>query len=472
MTSRISTHRRADPRVQIPPARYRGVTTETRSALEDRRYIDDQIVGVQAHLEALLLNGVVGTWVRVDPSSDDLAAGDVVCLAATASELRVTLADAAALATAGAALGVALAAVAAGAFGQFAIVGVVPASVTGLAAVAGYARVSSTGRVEKVASIAASDTFLGRIDALGNLLLSIQPEIGSLGVASLGVTAPVLNTGSASSPVIALDCALAATANKVPIRGAAGESSFARVYTGGTVHATAVLSVARNVTIIGAKTGAGDDHDLLVEDGTDGVVYGTRTRSAKHAFRCKTSGFLTVDVDAVEVFRASSTGINVATGLLYQVNGVTVASAPSGIPTLGNTSAANTDVNVASGGSIRLKIDGAERAAVNNDGLLLPTDKALTIGSTVALSAPGNVPTLGSDSAPGDVEIRGSSSTTFNLRINTAVRFAADPTGLAFFGSDPVAQQSVTGSRGGNAALASVLTALANLGLIVDSSSA
>ncbi len=35
----------------------------------------------------------------------------------------------------------------------------------------------------------------------------------------------------------------------------------------------------------------------------------------------------------------------------------------------------------------------------------------------------------------------------------------------------PVAQQTVTGSRGGNAALASLLTALANYGLVVDSSS-
>jgi hypothetical protein len=35
-----------------------------------------------------------------------------------------------------------------------------------------------------------------------------------------------------------------------------------------------------------------------------------------------------------------------------------------------------------------------------------------------------------------------------------------------------VAKQTVTGSRGGNAALASMLTALATLGLIVDSSTA
>lgn len=43
---------------------------------------------------------------------------------------------------------------------------------------------------------------------------------------------------------------------------------------------------------------------------------------------------------------------------------------------------------------------------------------------------------------------------------------------LGFHGAAPVSQQTVTGSRGGNAALASLLTKLATLGLIVDGSSA
>jgi hypothetical protein len=43
---------------------------------------------------------------------------------------------------------------------------------------------------------------------------------------------------------------------------------------------------------------------------------------------------------------------------------------------------------------------------------------------------------------------------------------------IGFFGTTPAGQQTVTGSRGGNAALASLLTALATLGLIIDSSTA
>ena len=42
---------------------------------------------------------------------------------------------------------------------------------------------------------------------------------------------------------------------------------------------------------------------------------------------------------------------------------------------------------------------------------------------------------------------------------------------IGFYGAAPAAKPTVTGSRGANAALASLLTALATLGLITDSSS-
>lgn len=44
--------------------------------------------------------------------------------------------------------------------------------------------------------------------------------------------------------------------------------------------------------------------------------------------------------------------------------------------------------------------------------------------------------------------------------------------GVGFYGTAQTAKQTVTGSRGGNAALASLLTALENIGLITDSSTA
>lgn len=48
---------------------------------------------------------------------------------------------------------------------------------------------------------------------------------------------------------------------------------------------------------------------------------------------------------------------------------------------------------------------------------------------------------------------------------------AATSNAIGFYNTAPTTKQTVTGSRGGNAALQSLLTALSNLGLIVDSSS-
>jgi len=62
----------------------------------------------------------------------------------------------------------------------------------------------------------------------------------------------------------------------------------------------------------------------------------------------------------------------------------------------------------------------------------------------------------------GNVTVTGSASVNTDLSV----------TGKSGFnGTTPIAKPTVTGSRGGNAALASLLTALANYGLIVDSSS-
>ena len=53
--------------------------------------------------------------------------------------------------------------------------------------------------------------------------------------------------------------------------------------------------------------------------------------------------------------------------------------------------------------------------------------------------------------------------------MNAVLSTASWPT-VGFFGTVPLTSRpAVTGSRGGNAALASLLTTLANLGLITDS---
>lgn len=65
-------------------------------------------------------------------------------------------------------------------------------------------------------------------------------------------------------------------------------------------------------------------------------------------------------------------------------------------------------------------------------------------------------------------------TTTFQARnaANSASRIEWGDAGLGFFGAALSLRPTVTGSRGGNAALASLLTQLATLGLITDSTTA
>ncbi len=59
-----------------------------------------------------------------------------------------------------------------------------------------------------------------------------------------------------------------------------------------------------------------------------------------------------------------------------------------------------------------------------------------------------------------------------NLRSGTTTVIQVIATGIGLNGSTPVAKPTVTGSRGGNAALASLLSALASRGDITNSTTA
>lgn len=96
----------------------------------------------------------------------------------------------------------------------------------------------------------------------------------------------------------------------------------------------------------------------------------------------------------------------------------------------------------------------------------------------------GSTDSLQVDSASGagNLSVRGSSTTSdvnilgkgnggvllFDGAGNT--KFRINTVGVGFYGATPAAKPTVTGSRGGNVALASLITALASLGLVTDSS--
>jgi hypothetical protein len=146
----------------------------------DRQYIDTQVLGCQQHLATLLLNGVHGTYLYVAQTSASLVAGDVVCLAGSSLGYpTVTLALATPLGIARAALGVVLLAASPGTRALIAIDGVIGPDITGLAAVAGFARVNSSGRCQRVTSLSSGDYPIGTVDAQGYLTLTRALAIGT-----------------------------------------------------------------------------------------------------------------------------------------------------------------------------------------------------------------------------------------------------------------------------------------------------
>jgi hypothetical protein len=95
--------------------------------------------------------------------------------------------------------------------------------------------------------------------------------------------------------------------------------------------------------------------------------------------------------------------------------------------------------------------------------LYMTTGNSLNIGDSTNAGgmnflASGDVNCFPKLNAQGEVEINGALN--------------HDGTTVGFYNTTPVVKPTVTGSRGGNAALASLLTALASQGLITDSSSA
>lgn len=158
----------------------------------DRSYIDSQAVGSETHLVNSLIGGTICTWRTLDPTSAAGAVGNVVCLSGLATG-TVTLATTAALLNAGKAFGVLMTAGAPGANVRIAVAGMVPQSVTGLAAGPAYAQVSSTGtNITSTALPSSSGYLLGAIDAAGNLALAITPPQAPPNTATTTNTTPTV----------------------------------------------------------------------------------------------------------------------------------------------------------------------------------------------------------------------------------------------------------------------------------------
>lgn len=133
---------------------------------------------------------------------------------------------------------------------------------------------------------------------------------------------------------------------------------------------------------------------------------------------------------------------------------------------LKDTSTHGVTFNEASTGGL-MRMEGSGGTAITDTSTFGITIENTNAAGNVSIACPGGV-VIGSTTAvdistnAGDIEI-----TSNGGKVEIA-RNSADT--LGFYAATPVAKPTVTGSKGGNAALASLLTALSSLGLVTDSS--
>ncbi len=240
-------------------------------------------------------------------------------------------------------------------------------------------------------------------------------------------------------------------------------------------------------SILANETGSATVADYLAA-GTDSVL--GRGPSGDLAF----AKIVTSQITAKAV-----TAAELADALAYTVvgNGTSSTASPTGISasadgqvlnrkttTLAFTAALRLGATGGGGGSVEVNLANNNYFTITTSGTLLRGSAAPLIlqdssgneEASLALGANGGVLTIKSaaGAARGSVaatavglEITG----TTILKLVGDVTVAATGGKVGFYGATAVTKPTITGSRGGNAALADLLTQLATLGLIVDGSS-
>ena len=316
------------------------------------------------------------------------------------------------------------------------------------------------------------------------LLNPIIRAMPSAPITSVSVTSPILNSGTATAPIIALDYTEAATASKVPIRSASGELK-------------AVAFQASTSTF---------EHNRLA---FDSAVTGTIINSA---------GPITTDsatsqirkIGGVTSETLTATSLNIPTGSTFAVNGVGHATAATNSSLAFRGTAGELSVaRLYSTGTVHTTAwlsyarngillgcktgGGVDHSVITEDGaagfvygdatstakhtFICDTLEMLVLdssgGSTIGNASGGGI-TMRFDGGESFLIISGG-VTALDVSANSASVFnslSLSTNRIGFFGTGHTTKPTITGSRAGNAALASLLTGLAGLGLITDSTTA
>jgi len=151
----------------------------------------------------------------------------------------------------------------------------------------------------------------------------------------------------------------------------------------------------------------------------------------------------------ITFYKAASSALS----LTVSNNGATTFAPVAGSTSMTFKQATAAGSGVASSASTTLSAQDAKAVASGTN----------NTGGNLVLSS-GAVGTGGSGGTAGTVSIKAGAVEAIAIGGSGELGF--------YSGSTPVAKQTITGSRGGNAALASYITALANLGLVIDGTTA
>ena len=224
-----------------------------------------------------------------------------------------------------------------------------------------------------------------------------------------------------------------------------------------------IVATPINFTATGADTVGGNDNEFSRIE-----IDGNTTTGIVLASSASRNVFIKVVEDGT-----TTTSLTIASGCLRNIF---IGCFFSPLSTIVDSANSNRTIMIGcSGGSVN-QSDGIQIGDVgwyrdNTSVKNLKTEGDVNItgagGSGLALRVGGYAGSLAGVLGAG---VGGNSEFSGAIAIGGALNH--DGTTVGFYGTIPQGKPTVTGSRGGNAALASLLTALASLGLITDSSSA
>jgi hypothetical protein len=325
------------------------------------------------------------------------------------------------------------------------------AAITGNSAITGTLLVSSTLTVSTGGvSVTGGATVVGLTTLVGDFVN--RNASGTVLISSsVASGAQSLVIGPATTPGLLVDVANNRTliGSATPLSPAA-DDRFSVI--GGSIH----------VAASGSSVSA-----VFVRQGTGGTPISIGASSAASPLLQVSGGGLLVSTGGVSATGSSSfagsvtvlgAGISV-TGASVFGGGISVTS--GGVSVLAGAVTAATYVEIGGGtvttGGVRL----ANAVAIYSEEVAGTDRKLLEFDASDVLR-------LG-DTGMGAAILN---ATITALQSGGTTRIRADGTGIAFFAAASAAKQTVTGSRAGNAALASLLTGLAAYGLLTDSSTA